>query len=121
MHKFRELKVWQRAMDLVTGVYRLTKSFPSEEQFGLTSQLRRAVVSIPLNLSEGAGSGSDAEFNRFLRISLRSCYETMTALEIGRRLGYCTDAQVGPLNQEVDEIAAMIVGLIKSLGCRPQA
>ncbi|HYN89026.1 MAG TPA: four helix bundle protein [Ardenticatenaceae bacterium] len=115
MHKFRELKVWQRAMDLVVEVYRLTQAFPSTEQFGLTSQLRRAAVSIPLNISEGAGSGSDPEFRRFLRIAFRSCYEVMTALELGHRLGYCPQQQVIALDRQADEIAAMIVGLSRSL------
>ena len=87
MHKFRELKVWQRAMDLVVEVYHLTQTFPSSEQFGLISQLRRAAVSISLNIAEGAGGGTDPEFRRFLRMALRSCYEVMTGLEIGRRLG----------------------------------
>ena len=115
MHKFRELKVWQRAMDLVVEVYHLTQTFPSSEQFGLISQLRRAAVSISLNIAEGAGSGTDPEFRRFLRMALRSCYEVMTGLEIGRRLGYCDDQQVNALLQEADEIAAMIVGLSRSL------
>ena len=115
MHKFRDLKVWQRSMDVVVEVYRLTQTFPPTEQYGLPSQLRRAAVSIPLNISEGAGSGSDPEFRRFLRIALRSCYEVMTGIEIARRLTYCADQRANTLNQEVDEVAAMIVGLIKSL------
>jgi len=115
MHKFRDLKVWQRAMNLVVDVYRLTQSFPSSEQFGLTSQLRRAATSIPLNISEGAGSGYDAEFIRFLRIALRSCYEVMTAVEIAERLTYCSPPQAAQLIREADQVAAMITGLIKSL------
>jgi four helix bundle protein len=102
-------------MDLVIEVYRLTQAFPSSELYGLVSQLRRAAASIPLNISEGAGSGYDREFRRFLRIALRSCYELMTGLEIGCRLGYCTDQRAGVLTQETDEIAAMIVGLSRSL------
>ena len=115
MHKFRELKVWQRSMELIVEVYQLTQAFPQAEQFGLISQLRRAAVSISLNIAEGAGSGTNPEFRRFLRMALRSSYEVMTGLEIGRRLGYCTDQQVNALLQEADEIAAMIVGLSKSL------
>jgi four helix bundle protein len=89
MHKFRELKVWQRAMDFAMEVYRLSADFPKAEQFGLTSQIRRATTSIALNIAEGAGSGSDLEFQRFLGYALRSTYEVMAALEIGQRLGYC--------------------------------
>ena len=90
MHKFRELKVWQRAMDFVTGIYRVSARFPHPEQSGLTSQIRRAALSIPLNIAEGAGADSDAEFRRFLSYALRSTYEVMTALEIAQRLGYCS-------------------------------
>ena len=115
MHKFRDLKVWQRSMDLIVEVYHLAQTFPQSEQFGLISQLRRAAVSISLNIAEGAGSGTDPEFRRFLRMALRSCYEVMTGLEIGRRLGYCMNQQVNALLQEADEVAAMIVGLSKGL------
>jgi four helix bundle protein len=114
MHKFRELKVWQRAMDFVTEIYRVSARFPRPEQFGLTSQIRRAAVSIPLNIAEGAGAGSDAEFRRFLSYALRSTYEVMTALEIAQRLGYCSPEKTQELLDEADEIAAMIVGLSRS-------
>jgi len=71
MHQFRKLRVWQRAMDFVPEIYRLTKQFPKSEQFGLTSQVRRASISIPLNIVEGAGAGSNAEFQHFLNYALR--------------------------------------------------
>ena len=114
-HKFRELIVWQRAMEFVTNVYNLTRVFPQHEQFGLTSQLRRAAASIPLNIAEGAGSDGPNEFKRFLNIALKSSYETMTALELSVRLRYTDQDQVESLLNEVDEIAAMIVGLAKNL------
>jgi four helix bundle protein len=114
-HKFRELIVWQRAMELTTEVYSLSRAFPREEQFGLTSQLRRAAVSIALNIAEGSGSDSSNEFVRFLTISLRSVYETMTALELAERLGYCDTARVGPMLSELDGIAAMLSVLMKRL------
>ena len=110
-HKFRDLIVWQRAMELVTDVYRLSARFPSNEQFGLTSQLRRAAVSIPLNIAEGSGSDSPNEFKRFLDIALKSTYETMTALEIAQRLGYLKQPECADLLNQTDHIAAMIVGL----------
>jgi len=115
MHDFRQLKVWQRAMDLVTDIYRDSADFPKREQFGLTSQLRRAAVSIVLNIAEGAGSVSNSEFQRFLGYSLRSTYEVMTALEIAQRLGYCPSSESQPMLKEADEIAAMLVGLSRSL------
>ncbi len=118
-HRFRELVVWQRAMELVTQIYVLTRDFPQHELFGLTNQLRRAAVSIPLNIAEGAGSDSPNEFRRFLDIALKSTYETMTAIEIGKRLQYCGDERAKQLLDESDQIAAMIVGLAKNLRTRP--
>ena len=115
MHKFRELKVWQRAMDFVTEIYRASAKFPRPEQFGLTSQIRRAAVSIALNIAEGAGASSNAQFRQFLSYSLRSTYEAMTALEISQRLGYCPSERTQALLDEADEIAAMTVGLSRSL------
>ena len=114
-HKFRELTVWQRAMDLVTRVYTLTHNFPSHELYGLVSQIRRAAISIRLNIAEGAGSSSPIEFARFLEIALKSTYETMTALEIAERLTYCRHEQISILLEEADEIAAMLVGLAKKM------
>jgi four helix bundle protein len=114
-HKFRELTVWQRAMTFVTRVYELTRDYPSHELYGLVSQLRRAAVSIPLNIAEGAGSNTPNEFARFLDIALKSTYETMTALEIAERLTFCRHEQVAPLLDEADEIAAMVVGLGKRM------
>jgi four helix bundle protein len=115
MHKFRDLKVWQRAMDFVTEVYRISAGFPRSEQFGLTSQVRRAASSIPLNIAEGAGAGSNTEFRRFLSYALRSTYEVMTALEIAQRLAYCSPEKTRALLTEADEIAAMTSGLGRSL------
>lgn len=101
-------------MDFVKEIYLLTQKFPKEEQFGLTNQLRRAAVSIPLNIAEGSGGSSNTEFIRFLEISRRSVYEVMTALELACRLGYATAGDTERLAKEADEIAAMLTGLIKS-------
>lgn len=108
-------------MELVTKVYALSREFPREEQFGLTSQLRRAAVSIALNIAEGAGSDSANEFARFLTIALRSTYETMTALEIAERLHYCDQSGTGALLDELDSIAAMLTGLMRQLRDRSDA
>ncbi len=121
MHKYRELKVWQRAMAFTVDVYRETRGWPPEERFGLTSQLRRAVSAVPLNIAEGAGNASDREFARFLEIALRSTYEVMTAIEIARGLDYLSDSRATVLLSEADEIAAMTAGLMKSLGWKRSA
>lgn len=113
--KFRKLNVWDKAMDFIEEIYKLTNKFPSKELYGLTSQLRRAAISIALNIAEGSGSDSDAEFNRFLNISLRSSYEVMCGIEVARRLRYCTDSEVDRLLGKCDEVSAMISGLKKKL------
>ena len=102
-------------MDLVVESYKRSAGFPRTEQFGLTSQIRRAASSIALNIVEGSGCDSSAEFQRFLGYSLRSAYEVMTAVEIAQRLGYCSSDTTQSLSSEADEIAAMIVSLSRSL------
>ena len=114
-HKFRKLKVWQRAIIFVSSIYKITAKFPGEERYGLTDQIRRASVSICLNIAEGSGSGSDAEFSRFLRIAQRSAYEVIAALEIAITLKMADETIVNGMISEVDQISAMISGLIKSL------
>jgi four helix bundle protein len=116
MHKYRELKVWQRAMAFTVEIYRESQKWPSDERFGLISQIRRAATSIPLNIAEGAGNDSNKEFCHFLQYSLRSTYEVMTAIDIARGLHYLPDARADSLLEEANEIAAMIVGLMKHLG-----
>lgn len=115
MHKFRQLKIWQKAMQFITLVYKVSATYPKHEQFGLIDQIRRAAVSIALNIAEGSGAGSDKEFIRFLRISFRSLYEVITAAEIAIILNYGAKMDQGQIIKEADEIAAMITGLIKYL------
>lgn len=88
MRRIRNLEVYELSMSLVQAVYGVTRGFPDDERYGLTSQLRRASVSIPSNLAEGGGRGGDAEFARFLTISMGSCQELIVQLEIAKRLGY---------------------------------
>ncbi len=114
-HKFRQLKVWQKSIVFVTSIYHLTSTFPKQEQFGLTDQIRRAAVSISLNIAEGSGSGSDPEFTRFLRIAQRSAYEVIAALEISINLKLTDQPKIEKLMNECDELGAMLSGLIKSL------
>ena len=115
MSNYRNLKVWQRTIEFITTVYDLTKSFPAHELYGLTSQIRRAATSIALNITEGATSGYDAEFKRFLSLAIRSANEVATGFEIAKRLRYCSEEQANKQIREADEIAAMLQGLIKSL------
>lgn len=84
---FQDLTVWQRAMELAEAVYTLTQTFPKEELYGLTSQLRRACVSIASNIAEGRGRSTDRDFRQFLNIALGSTYEVQTQLLLARRLG----------------------------------
>jgi four helix bundle protein len=118
MHNYRELKVWQRAMAFTITIYRTTQSWPSDERFGLISQTRRATTSIALNIAEGSGNSAKNEFRRFLEYALRSTYEVMTAVEIARGLGYLLAPAAAELHQQADEIAAMLVGLMRSLSKR---
>lgn len=114
-HYFRKLTVWQRAMVFTTRIYALTSKFPRHEQFGLIDQIRRAATSISLNIAEGAGSGSNNEFVRFLHIAKRSGYEVITALEIAKNLGYGNKNELELCITEAQEICAMTIGLMKQL------
>jgi four helix bundle protein len=113
MKAHHKLKVWQRAIDFVTTIYKLTERFPKEEMFGLTSQMRRAAVSIASNIAEGAARGSKAEFRKFLAIAQGSISELETQILISHKLGFCTEHEA--LLSELDEISRMIVGLRKSI------
>ena len=114
-NSYQDLKVWQKAMDLVVKVYEVTKKFPSEEKFALISQLTRSVVSIPSNIAEGAGRESKKEFSQFLSISLGSCFEAETQLILAFRLGYISIEELKSLSENFLEIQKMIFGLKKSL------
>ena len=108
----KDLDVWKKSMDLVEGVYRLTKSFPDSEKYGLTNQIRRCVVSVPSNISEGFGRKSKKEIVQFLYISSGSLSELKTQVEISKRLGFISNSS---LIVKIDEIKKMLFGLIKSL------
>jgi four helix bundle protein len=112
---YRDLIVWRKAMDLVIEVYRLTRSFPREELYALTSQIRRAVVSIPSNIAEGQARHSTAEFRNFLSIAQGSRAEVETQIAIAKRLGYTTDAEVAAAASLLTEIQKMLTVLQKRL------
>lgn len=115
MHNFKKLKVYDRAIAFATLVYRETRTFPIDERFGLTSQLRRAACSLALNIAEGTGNVSAREFGRFLDFSIRSGYECIACCDIALRVDYLSSDSYGHLVNEVEEIVAMLVGLKRSL------
>ncbi len=113
MRKHHELRVWQEAVSLVTEVYRFTAVFPREEVYGLTSQMRRAAISIPSNIAEGAARSTDKEFLQFLSIARGSLSELETQVIISRNLGYTKDTP--ELSSTMDNVFGLIGGLIKSI------
>ena len=114
-YNYEDLKVWQEAMNLVEKIYQLSKIFPKNEQYGITSQLRRAAISIPLNIAEGQGRSSKKEFQQFLMIARGSIYETNTILLLCHRLNYLTKENYQKLRQQINQITRMLSGLINSL------
>lgn len=115
MNYFKELKVWQKAIELVTETYLLTKGFPKDELFGLVSQIRRCVVSIPSNIAEGCGRKTPKDFNNFLGIALGSSFEFETQIIISKNIGYLTEEQFSSLESEIQHIQNMIIKLQTSL------
>lgn len=109
-HNFKNLKVWQKAVDLAVSVYELTKSFPSEEKFGITSQMRRSSVSIPSNIAEGTARNSSKAFSNCLDISLGESFELETQAIIANRVGILGEKQFIQFSDEVSEVQKMIIG-----------
>jgi four helix bundle protein len=107
---------WQKSMDFVVEVYRLTGKFPPEELYGLTSQLRRAAVSAPSNIAEGAANRTRQQFSNYLSNAIGSLNEADTQLELALRLGYVTRGDYNRLTRQLDECIALSYGLRKSLG-----
>ena len=107
----RDLVVWQRAMDLVVEVYRLSARFPGDERFRLTSQITRAAASVPANIAEGHARSTAKEYSRFLAIAKGSLMETETFLMLAIRLGYVPDAHAGPSLAMVTQISKMLTRL----------
>lgn len=111
MRGHRDLVAWQKAMELVTGIYRATQGFPKDELYGLVSQLRRAAVSIPSNLAEGYGRNSRNEFHHFIGQARGSLLEVETQVEIARNLGYLDAETCLCLLSRTDEVGRIIAGL----------
>ncbi|MBU4272082.1 MAG: four helix bundle protein [Planctomycetes bacterium] len=112
---YRDLIVWQKAMNLVETIYRTTKTFPREEIYGLTSQIRRAAISIPSNIAEGNGRHTTRDYVHFLGMAYGSVKEVETQVLISERLRYINSDRSGELVQMTTEIARLISGLVNSL------
>ena len=111
----RDLIAWQKAMDLTVQVYKITKSFPREEIYGLTSQIRRAASSTPANIAEGQGRRFGREFQQFLANSRGSLFELDTHLELAFRIAYLNKEQYQDLRNKCDEVGRILNGLMRSL------
>jgi four helix bundle protein len=109
----KDLEVWKRAMGLAREVYEETRSFPASEMYGLTSQLRRAAVSVPSNIAEGAARGTDGEFVRFLRIALGSLAEIETQILLAMDLGFTIGST--KTQQDIETVRRLLLGLIRHL------
>ena len=115
MKNFRELKVWVKAHRLVLAVYRATVGFPDQERYGLTSQTRRATVSIAANIAEGCARGNDADFGRFLQMAMGSASEVEYHLLLAMDLGYLAEDAHGELEDQTTEVKRMLTALIRRL------
>ncbi|QEC66326.1 four helix bundle protein [Panacibacter ginsenosidivorans] len=117
---YKNLDVWKYSFDFVKEIYKATLSFPADEKFGLTSQLRRAAVSLPANIAEGAGRKSTKEFIRFLSIALGSVSELDTLLLLSKDLKFIEGETVTELLDRLNIIGKLIYGLMKSLGYKSE-
>ena len=115
MKNFRDIKVWHKAHDLTLKVYKITETFPREEIYGLTSQIRRAAASIPTNIAEGSGRNSDAELARFLEIAFGSTSEVEYVLQLSKDLSLLDTSTYERINGEVIEIKRMLATFIKTI------
>jgi four helix bundle protein len=115
MQDFRNLKVWEKSHQLVLAVYRATAGFPREELYGLTNQVRRCAVSVPSNVAEGCGRGTDADFRRFLQMAVGSASEMDYQLLLARDLGYLPADQQAALAGSIAEVKRMLAALMQRL------
>ena len=112
---FMDLLIWKKSMDFVTEIYKITADFPKSEMFGLTSQLRRAAISVPSNIAEGFGRKSKPDFARFCQIAIGSLFEQQTQLVVAHTIGYLTDSQYQNAFDKSREIERMLTSFIGSL------
>jgi four helix bundle protein len=119
VRSYRDLLVWQKAMDLVCVAYSLAKSLPGTERFALATQMRRSAVSVASNIAEGHGRGSTGDFARHLSFAKGSLTELETQVLIAERLGFAEAARVQAVLGQADEVSRMLSGLLSSLRTRP--
>jgi four helix bundle protein len=115
MKNYKELHVWKKGIELVKITYQLSKKFPSEEKFGLVSQMTRAAVSIPANIAEGSSRNSDKDYARFLQIALGSAFELQTYFVIGKEMGWLSELEIKEAEKILEEEIKMIHAFIKQL------
>ena len=120
INDYKDLLVWQKAMDLSVDCYRLSAGFPSSERYGITVQLRDAAVSVPANIAEGRGRRGTREFLRYLNIAYGSLNELQTHLILAERLGFTPAGGTAPLIAQTEEVAKMLNGLKNALRSRTQ-
>ena len=114
-HPHKNLEAWKKAMDIVVDIYKLTSSFPKSEVYGLTSQLRRASVSVPSNIAEGSVGRSEKSFSNYLTIALGSLTEVDTQLELANRIGYVNNEDFIEMSNRLDTCKGLIYGLRRSI------
>ena len=119
LKSYKDLKVWQRSYQLCFEIYKITNGFPDEEKYGLTSQLRRAAVSVPSNISEGYGRKTTPEYIQFLYIAYGSVCEIETQILLSGDLGYISNGRLEMLNEGIREVERMLKALIRSLENKP--
>ena len=119
MFSFEKLAVWQKAIEYADFVYKVTKEFPADERFGLTSQLRRSAVSVSANVAEGSSRSSRADMARFIEIAYGSLLESVTSLEIAKRQEFLTPARCGQAYRQAETLAKMPSGFRRTLKGKP--
>lgn len=115
MQDFRKIKAWEKAHQVVLEVYRVTATYPNSEIYGLTSQTRRAAVSVTANIAEGCGRGSDADFARHLQIAIGSAFEVDSLLITARDLGFLLPTYYSPLDEKVQEMKRMLNAFLQTV------
>jgi len=119
LRSYRDLRVWQKGMDLAAEVYRLSKDWPKEELYGLTSQVRRSAASVPANIAEGYGRQSTASYSQFLKIARGSLKELETHLLLAERIGLVARGNCREVLEQADDLGKMLGGLIKAVERKP--
>ncbi len=115
INSYRDLLVWRQAMELAAAIYRETRSWPKDEQYGLTAQVRRAAVSVPSNIAEGYGRENKGNYLQFLKISQGSLKELETQLLIAQQIGIAAEAQVTPLLAQAESVGKLLRALMRKL------